>query len=174
MSKTLEFIYQETKIHFLINPSDNNVMVNATEMAKMFGKRTDHYLQNETTKQFIEALKVPDISGTLTTEIVENRGRNGIYFCELLAIDFATWLDVNFKVWVYQRIQEAIFGNYKKHWEAHVVQEDARKQMERLKKELLLEPTQEAVINYFEQECIFMSAKNAKRAAIANQMKMDL
>jgi hypothetical protein len=109
--KTLEFMYQETKIHFLVNPMQENVMINATEMAKTFGKRTDHYLQNEATKIFIEALKVTEKSGTLDSKIIENRGRNGIYFCELLAIDFATWLDVNFKVWVLKKLNEVIFGN---------------------------------------------------------------
>ena len=45
--KTLEFLYQETQIHFLFNPSDKNVMVNATEMAKIFGKRTKDFLANQ-------------------------------------------------------------------------------------------------------------------------------
>ena len=30
-TQALEFIYQETEIHFLINTTDDNVMVNATE-----------------------------------------------------------------------------------------------------------------------------------------------
>lgn len=170
--KALEFFYQDTQIHFLINPLDSNVMINATEMAKAFGKRTDHYLQNETTKQFIEALKVPDISGTLDTEIIENKGRNGIYFCELLAIDFATWLDVNFKVWVYKRIQEVIFGYYKKHWEAHAMQEQSKLEMESIKKKLLIEPTPELVISYFEEEKNMNNAKRLKSEAIRNQLNL--
>jgi hypothetical protein len=111
-SKAVEFIYQEREIHFSLG-NDGDVMINATEMAKAFGKRTDHYLQNEATKKFIEAIKVPDISGTLETNVVENRGRNGIYFCEILALDFATWLDVDFKVWIYRRIQDVLFGKAK-------------------------------------------------------------
>lgn len=129
-NKTVEFLFQERAVHFLINPTDKNVMVNATEMAKMFGKRTDHYLQNEVTKSLIEELertligvrsenertgksvnseiKVPDMSGTLEQKVVDNRGRNGVYFCELLALDFATWLDVKFKVWVYQTIRDLL------------------------------------------------------------------
>ena len=39
-NKTLEFIYQEKQVHFLVNPTDKNVMINATEMANVFGKRT--------------------------------------------------------------------------------------------------------------------------------------
>lgn len=106
--KTLEFIYQDTQIHFLLNPTDDNVMVNATEMAKAFDKRTDHYLQNSTTKELINELKVPEISGTLEPKIVDNRGRNGIWFHQDLAIDFAMWLDVKFRVWVCRTIREMV------------------------------------------------------------------
>ena len=35
--KALEFIYQDVEIHFLLG-NDKDVMVNATEMAKAFGK----------------------------------------------------------------------------------------------------------------------------------------
>lgn len=112
--KTLEFLYQETQIHFLINPLDKNVMVNATEMAKLFNKRTDHYLQNDSTKLFVAALKVPEMSGTLKGEIIENRGRNGIYFNRLLALDFAAWLDVKFRVWVIKIVDELLFAKNEK------------------------------------------------------------
>lgn len=170
--KTLEFIYQETQIHFLVNPTDKNVMVNATEMAKFFNKRTDHYLQNESTKLFIKELKVPDISGALDRKIMENRGRNGIYFSELLALDFAAWLDVSFKVWIYKRIQEVIFGNYKKHWEAHAQQEAAKVAMEDIKTRILRDPTPQSVAEYFRHEKEYKSAKNAKTMAIRNQLKL--
>ena len=54
--KTLEFIYQETQIHFLINPQDDNVMINATEMAKLFNKEVRSFLRLDGTKQFVKAL----------------------------------------------------------------------------------------------------------------------
>ena len=57
-SKTLEFIYQDTQIHFLVNPLDKNVMINATEMAKVFNKDVLDFMKNDSTKNFIsEALK---------------------------------------------------------------------------------------------------------------------
>lgn len=52
--KTLEFFYQETEIHFLVNPNQKNVMVNATEMAKMFNKRMDHFLKADHAQKFIK------------------------------------------------------------------------------------------------------------------------
>lgn len=181
--KTLEFLYQEAEIHFLLNPLDNNVMVNATEMAKVFRKRTDNYLKNSSTKEFLEILnrpqqpidlknKVPEKSGTLSKQIVDNRGRNGIYFCEVLAIDFAAWLNVEFKLWVYKRIQEVIFGSYKKHWQAHAAQETAKLEMETLKQQILSAPTPEKVARYFEKEREVKQAKAAKTAAIRHQLRL--
>jgi len=53
--KILEFIYNEKSISF-DSVSDEIVMVNATEMAKAFEKRIDHFLKAEKTQEFIEAL----------------------------------------------------------------------------------------------------------------------
>jgi hypothetical protein len=115
-SKAVEFIFQDTEIHFLLG-NEKNVMVNATEMAKVFGKRTDNFLQIKTTKDFIERLKVPDMSGTLSEiieeKIIDNRGRNGIYFHRILALKFAAWLDMDFEIWVYSKIEEILFGKAK-------------------------------------------------------------
>lgn len=55
--KSLELIYQDTEIHFLVNPTEKNVMINATEMAKAFGKQTKLFLKAANTKAFIEAMK---------------------------------------------------------------------------------------------------------------------
>src|SRR5680860_1429072 len=127
MSKALEFIYQDTQIHFLMNPSDENVMVNATEMAKTFGKRIDVFLKSEATNSFIEVLKSPPNGGGLIPipedKIIAFKGRNGKYFHRLLALKFAAWLDPVFEVWVYLTIEQIKFGHYKEHWEAHMQQE---------------------------------------------------
>src|SRR5690606_13289363 len=100
--KTLEFIYQDMQIHFLINPTDNNVMINATEMAKAFDKRIDVFLKADHTKNFIKELEnfyslfppnggnkndnAPDISGTLNVKIIETKKKLGTYMCEPLAL----------------------------------------------------------------------------------------
>jgi len=112
MSKTettpLEYIFQETKIHFLLG-NEENVMVNATEMAKLFGKRTDVFLKTDNVKAFIAIANLPPNSG----RIIENRGRNGVYFERKLALKFAAWLDVEFEFWVFEKIDEILFGKYK-------------------------------------------------------------
>lgn len=175
--KTLEFLYQETAIHFLVNPLEKNVMVNATEMAKLFGKRLDVFLKAKHTQNFISFLQkenaeLPPNGGSSVNEIITTNFKNGTYMNEVLALKFAAWLDVEFEVWVYKRIQEVIFGNYKKHWDAHARQEEAKIQMQQLKKELLTAPSTEIATAYFEQESLMKSATKAKTKAIRQQLRL--
>lgn len=61
--KILEFIYDEKSISF--NPTGNdNVMVNATEIANIFGKRIDFFLKAEHVSNFIEELMLPPNGGS--------------------------------------------------------------------------------------------------------------
>lgn len=166
--KTLEFIYQETEIHFCIYGDDKDVMVNASEMAQLFERRTKDFLKTEHAKAFIKVAKrAPN-----GARIIENRGRNGIYFNKRLALKFAAWLSPEFEYWVYSTIDEIVFGNYKKHWQAHAQQEAAKIKMQELKEQMLSSPTAEVVRNYFEQERILKEAKNAKTRAIKNQLNL--
>ena len=114
-NKTIEFLYQEMEVHFLVNPNDKNVMINATEMAKIFDKRVDVFMKTDNTKAFISALKLTGKSVSLKSNqppnggrIIDNRGRNGIYFNEILALKFASWLDPNFEIWVYKTIRDLL------------------------------------------------------------------
>ncbi|MFA7448734.1 MAG: KilA-N domain-containing protein [Weeksellaceae bacterium] len=74
--KSIQFIYEDTEIHFLVNPDQDHVMVNATEMAKVFGRRTKDFLKTDETKSFIEVANRA-LNGA---QIIQDRGRNGIYF----------------------------------------------------------------------------------------------
>jgi hypothetical protein len=174
-SKAVEFLYQDTQIHFLLSQGDN-VMVNATEMAKAFGKRTDVFLKTESVKQFINAVIQPPNGGQLEiqnqSELISNRGRNGIYFNRMLAIKFAAWLDPVFEVWIYRTTDKILFGNYKIHWDAHIRQEDAKERMEISKKQLLLNANQDDAIAYFKAENDFKTAKSEKQKAISNQYRL--
>ena len=107
-NKTLEFIYQEKQVHFLVNPTDKNVMINATEMANVFGKRTTNYLANDKTKELISKLELTGKSVNSDFKVLENRGHMGYYFNEILALDFAAWLDVDFKIWIYKTIRDLL------------------------------------------------------------------
>jgi hypothetical protein len=178
--KTLEFIYQENAIHFLVNPKNDNVMINATEMAKAFNKRIENFKVLEGTEKFIEALLRSENSKfehcnpseQLTEKDIIYGTNKATFMHRKLSIYFAFWLDVEFQIWIIDTIDEIIFGNYKKHWEAHAIQEQARLDMESLKIKLLQNPTLESVKEYFEAENSFKYAKNAKTQAIKNQLKM--
>lgn len=177
MFKTLDFIYQDFQIHFLVNPSDKNVMINATEMAKAFDKRIDVFLKADHTKNFIKELETfnglfPPNGGNKNNRIIETKKKLGTYMCEPLALKFAAWLEPKFELWIYQRIQDVIFGNYKKHWEAHARQEYAKQKMEEFKKEILNEPTPEKVAQYFSFEKDYHNARYDKTKAIQNQLKL--
>jgi len=94
-----------------------NVMVNATEMAKVFGKRIDVFLKTEPTNAFINAIEFPPTGGNINPilrhELIQTRGKNGTYFHRILALKFAAWLDPIFEVWVYSKIEEILFGKAK-------------------------------------------------------------
>lgn len=179
--KSLEFIYQDVEIHFLVNSYDTNVMVNATEMAKAFGKEIDNFLRLAGTKDFIKELiesenlknKPSDVRGYLTEkDVVDGRKRGGTFMHRKLALKFATWLDVKFELWIIETIDSILFGNYKKHWEAHARQEFAKQKMEEYKREILLNPSPEKVAQYFSFEKDYQNAKNDKTKAIQNQLKL--
>lgn len=174
--KTLEFIYQETEIHFLINPQSDSVMINATEMANIFGKRVDVFLKSEHAKAFIKVyLSTPnggDNSERKMEELVKGSKRGGTYMARPLALKFAAWLDPEFEYWVFNTIDDILFGHYKKHWSAHAAQEAAKMEMEKIKNEILLNPTPEKVSEYFHQERIYKESASEKRKAIKNQISM--
>jgi hypothetical protein len=173
---TLNYLFQEAQIHFLVNGSDKQVMINATEMAKVFGKKTELFLKSKHAKAFIEELKKTRLhqpnGGSNLENIIDYKSVKGVYFCEELALKFAAWLSPKFELWVYSTIKEITFGNYKKHWDAHAAQEEAKKKMEELKTVLLTNPTTEAAQQYFLAERDFKNAKNEKSNAIRNQLKM--
>lgn len=182
--KTLEFIYQDIQIHFLVNPNNNNVMVNATEMAKAFDKRIDFFLKTEHVAKFIDAFEYENIDGEFPPNggnsfeekrkfLIHTRGQLGTYFHKILAYKFAAWLDPKFEVWVYTQIDKIVFGNYKKHWEAHQRQENAKLKLAILKEKFLKE-NPELAVEYFETEKIVNETRSEKQKALQNQYKMDL
>lgn len=188
--KTLEYLFEESQIHFLVNGTDRNLMINATEMAKKFDKRVDSFLRNETTKSFIHELEFTQIcvnsdrSFTPNDEIknsekralgtiISTHGQNGTFFCEELALKFAAWLSPKFEVWVYTRIKEITFGNYAAHWDAHARSEELKIELAKLRVDFKNNgATKEEIAFYFDKENQLSAAKNAKTAAIRNQLNL--
>lgn len=123
------FENQEITFDFL----EHDMMVNATEMARPFKKLIRHFLANESTIKFIEAIRnnpnfirkiqskytgfrifeEDETNKSLDNLIIQTRRGNhgGTYMCQELAIYFAMWLSPEFAVWVTQTIQKLFLGN---------------------------------------------------------------
>lgn len=174
--KTLNFIYQETEIHFALQ-NEGEVMVNATEMAKLFNQDVRSFLKREGTKKYIKS-KLKSLNNEAKTphynedDLFITNKKGGTLMSRSLALKFAAWLDPDFEVWVFDTIDNIIFGHYKEHWEAHKQQEAAKMDMESIKNKLLLKPTPELAEEYFRAEARLKFAKSNKVKAIRNQLNL--
>lgn len=102
MSKQV-FSYNGSPVTFQLGEA---TMVNATQMAKPFGKRTAEWLRLPSTKEFIatlEAIKAP--MGKSHT-FVETINGIGTWLHEDVALEFARWLSPQFAIWCNDRIKE--------------------------------------------------------------------
>lgn len=137
------FVYKDSEIEFTLG-GKNGVMVNATQMAKIFDKRVDVFLKTEPTKLFIEALKFPPTGVNLEIkndeDIILTKGRNGTFMHRILALKFAAWLDPNFEVWVYSTIDTILFEHYKKMEDSLKESAKNKKQIDKLQEELNSDP----------------------------------
>lgn len=85
-------------------------MVNATEMAKPFGKLAKDWLANKSTNEFIHTLSA--VRGIVLTELVVvkqgGNGEQGTWMHEDVAMEFARWLSPAFAIWCNDRIKELL------------------------------------------------------------------
>lgn len=100
------FKYEGKDVSFL--PQDNNnTLINATEMARVFGKFPKDFLKTQQTKEFIAALTSRTKIPLADLLIVKNGGENnGTWMHEDLAMEFARWLSPDFSIWCNDRIKE--------------------------------------------------------------------
>lgn len=114
MGTTL-FNYNNTAITFS-DQQGQNVMVNATQMAKAFGKRPAKWLELPSTKEFLKELRLSDIRKSDITLVLTQKGNSsdfqqGTWMHEDVALEFARWLSPKFAIWCNDRIKELIrFG----------------------------------------------------------------
>ena len=100
------FNYEGSPITF---ETGNGVMVNATEMAKNFGKTPKDFLKTQSTKEFIERLSSRKKILLTDLVIVRNGGNgNGTWMHEDVALVFAQWLSPDFYIWCNDRIKELL------------------------------------------------------------------
>lgn len=101
------FQYNGSSITFQIGKA---TMVNATEMAKPFGKFPWKWLELPSTKEYIRALS-ENRSLAYNQLVVSVKGGNdtskrGNWFHEDVALEFARWLSPQFAIWCNDRIKE--------------------------------------------------------------------
>lgn len=86
----------------------DNLMVNATQMAKPFNKSPKDFLKTEQSKRFIEALS--EVKKILSSDLVKvTYGNNGgTWMHEDVALEFVRWLSPAFAIWCNDRIKELL------------------------------------------------------------------
>lgn len=177
--KSVQFIYNNQEIDFL-QSSDENVMVNATQMAKVFEKRIDHFLKSDHTKEFINALEFTPFGGNSEPlkreDIIQTKGQSGTWMHRILALKFAAWLDPKFEVWVFTTIDKIILGHYRDLREATIEKLKAEKERDR-KREELLEKYPEEFSAFLELEGKLTSAQRKRMQAInasVSQLRLEI
>ena len=109
------FVFEENNITFLLD-RDNKVMVNATEMAKVFNAEVKHFMENLGTQQFISAcLKTRNsefLNSKSEEDLYTSKQKTGTFMHRVLALKFAAWLSPEFELWVYSTIDALLFSKY--------------------------------------------------------------
>lgn len=135
----VKFNYGDSEISFQPD-SGRKLMINATEMGKIFDKLPKDFLRTDETKSFIEECLKKDNSPFLGIETEEDlftsKQKSGTWMHRVLALKFAAWLNPTFELWVYLTIENIIFDRFKR-LEASLRESAKRKVLiENLKQEL--------------------------------------
>lgn len=101
----MKYSYEGTPITF---SKGEDVMVNASQMAKAFGKRPTDFLKSQQTKDFIEELSA--VRKIVASDLVKvvNGNNGGTWMHEDVAMEFARWLSPKFAIWTNDRIKELL------------------------------------------------------------------
>jgi len=109
------FNYEGKNINF--KEEKGSVLMNATQMAKVFGKTPKDWLRLQTTKEFLNVLKDSQ-KANQPTELFEeekplvqvvNGGKNrGTWMHEDVALEFSRWLHPKFAIWTNRHIKELL------------------------------------------------------------------
>lgn len=103
------FNYNGNNVAFI--KTSYGILINATDMARPYNKRPVDYLR----QMYVNELVSTIVSQTHISEdqlVIKMRGSSenggGTWLYEDVAIDFAQWLDVKFKVWCNSKIKELL------------------------------------------------------------------
>lgn len=105
------FKYTENNINIDV-PFDEDVYINATQIAKGFNKQASKWIENASTIAYIKALaeskKLLSADLVLVRKGGNDKQAQGTWIHPKLAIAFARWLDPKFAVWCDQKIEELL------------------------------------------------------------------
>ena len=88
---------------------NGKMMVNATQMAKPFGKKPDDWIRTQQAKELTETLTVSLICETKDLQVVRQGGKNqGTFLHEELALIFAQWLSPEFYLACNRKLKELL------------------------------------------------------------------
>jgi hypothetical protein len=174
----VHFIYNDQTIDFLPK-GDENLMVNATQMAKIFGKLVGHFLENDGTEKFINSClnnRNSDYLGVKKREdLVDSKQKSGTWMHRILALKFAAWLDSDFEVWIFMTIDKILLGHYREQREATSEKLKAEQLLELKKKELMDKYPE--FVDFLALEGKITDAEKRRLKAIRDsvkQLKLDL
>lgn len=104
MNEIKKFEFEGNEITFL---TGENVMINATEMAKRFNAKPESWLRTDNAQRMIDALAVAHKCETDDLVVKkQGGGEQGTWMHEDVAIVFAQWLSPEFYIWCNDRIKE--------------------------------------------------------------------
>lgn len=109
------FNYEGKSINF--KEQKGSVMMNATQMAKVFGKKPANWLRLQTTKEFLNVLKdsrYADMRNGMFDEeenlvnVIQGGKNQGTWMHEDVALEFSRWLHPKFAIWTNRHIKELL------------------------------------------------------------------
>lgn len=102
----INYEYKGTQISF---SNGENLMINATEMAQSFGKQPIFWLNNQSTKDYLNELsKLRNLSLADLVQVTKGGNNPGTWMHEDVALEFARWLSPAFAIWCNDRIKELL------------------------------------------------------------------
>lgn len=110
----VKFNYEGKDIAF--KDQKGSVMVNATQMGKLFNKRPKEWLRLDSAKEFLKALK--DSQGADVplglfqdenlVQVMHGGDNRGTWMHEDVALEFSRWLNPIFAIWTNKHIKELL------------------------------------------------------------------
>jgi hypothetical protein len=103
--------FEDTPVTFT-----SDAYLNATQIAKHFNKRVQHYLDSDRTQEYIQELTKAAKQALNKNQLVIVKkggkvGESGTWLHPKLTIDFARWLSAKFAIWCDMQIEKILHSN---------------------------------------------------------------